>query len=127
MMNFYKLYQGDCFDIDIDSKFDLILTDPPYNLISSKWDKKIDWFKLGKKFINNLKESGTLIIFGKQPMLVDVYNSFKEYFDFRFEYIWEKQNMIWVSDYQPLPVHENIWVFSNKKLDEVKEKLNLKK
>jgi len=85
-------------------------------MISSDWDKEIDWSVLAEKLSNNLKQSGTLIMFGKQPMLVEAYNGFKEYFDFRFEYIWEKQNMMWVSDYQPLPVHENIWVFSHKNI-----------
>jgi hypothetical protein len=34
-------------------------------------------------------------------------------FQFRYELIWEKKNPAWVSHYQPLPTHENIWIFAD--------------
>jgi len=41
-----------------------------------------------------------------------VFNEFTDSgFDFRFELIWKKQNNPWVSDQQPIPIHENIFVF----------------
>ena len=70
---FYRLIHGDCFNhfTNIDEKFELILTDPPYNLISSSWDTVIDWGTLAKELHRKLKKTGTLIIFGKMVHEID--------------------------------------------------------
>jgi len=60
-----------------------------------------------------LADDGTLVIFGKQPSLIPVYNVFTEHgFDFRFELIWKKHTNPWVSEQAPIPIHENIFVFA---------------
>jgi hypothetical protein len=60
-----------------------------------------------------LADDGTLVIFGKQPSLIPVYNVFTDHgFDFRFELIWKKHTNPWVSDSTPIPIHENIFVFA---------------
>jgi site-specific DNA-methyltransferase (adenine-specific) len=93
---------------------DLIIDDPPYGITRLPWDEAPDWEKLAELYHNVLTDNGLVYIFGKQPSLIDVYNSFKEYFDFRFEIIWNRNNVPWSSNFKPLPIHENIFVFCKK-------------
>jgi site-specific DNA-methyltransferase (adenine-specific) len=91
---------------------DLIIDDPPYGTTQADWDKEPDWGLLAEEFHRVLADDGQIIVFGKQPSLMPVYNSFTDHgFDFRFELIWKKQNNPWVSDQQPIPIHENIFIF----------------
>lgn len=93
---------------------DLIIDDPPYGLTQLPWDKEPDWGELAQLYNRVLKDNGLIYFFGKQPMLTDVVIAFKEYFDFRFELVWNKKNNPWVSDYKPISIHENIYVFKKK-------------
>lgn len=91
---------------------DLIIDDPPYGTTHADWDEEPDWDLLADEFHRVLADDGQIIVFGKQPSLMPVYNSFTDHgFDFRFELIWKKQNNPWVSDQQPIPIHENIFIF----------------
>jgi len=91
---------------------DLIIDDPPYGTTQADWDEEPDWDLLAEEFHRILTDDGQVVVFGKQPSLMPVYNSFTGHgFDFRFELIWKKQNNPWVSDQQPIPIHENIFVF----------------
>ena len=95
---------------------DLIIDDPPYGTTKADWDEEPDWELLADEFHRVLADDGQVIVFGKQPLLMPVYNSFTDRgFDFRFELIWKKQNNPWVSDKQPIPIHENIFVFKKSK------------
>ena len=91
---------------------DLIIDDPPYGTTQADWDEEPDWELLADEFHRVLADDGQVIVFGKQPSLMPVYNTFTDRgFDFRFELIWKKQNNPWVSDQQPIPIHENIFIF----------------
>jgi len=94
---------------------DLIIDDPPYSLTQLPWDIEPDWGELAYLYDRVLKDNGLIYIFGKQPMLTDVAIAFSKYFDFRFEIIWNKKNNPWVSNYKPIVIHENIYVFKKKK------------
>jgi len=91
---------------------DLLVDDPPYGTTLAEWDEEPDWRWLAEKYHRVLADDGQVVVFGKQPSLMPVYNAFTENgFEFRFELIWKKQNNPWVSDQQPIPIHENIFVF----------------
>jgi len=91
---------------------DLILDDPPYGTTQADWDTEPDWEVLAEQFHRVLADDGQVVVFGKQPSLFPVYNILTANgFDFRFELIWKKQNNPWVSHHQPIPIHENIFVF----------------
>jgi site-specific DNA-methyltransferase (adenine-specific) len=92
----------------------LIIDDPPYGATELGWDKAPDWDKLASLYHNVLKDNGLVYIFGKQPSLIEVYNNFSKLFDFRFELIWNRNNVPWSSNFKPLPTHENIFVFCKK-------------
>lgn len=95
---------------------DLIIDDPPYGTTQADWDEEPDWDLLAEEFHRILTDDGQVVVFGKQPSLMPVYNSFTGHgFDFRFELIWKKQNNPWVSDQQPIPIHENIFIFKKSK------------
>lgn len=96
-----------------DGEIDLIIDDPPYGTTQATWDNEPEWADVADMYHRVLDDTGTLVIFGKQPSLVPVYNVFTEHgFDFRFELIWKKHTNPWVSDQAPIPIHENIFVFS---------------
>jgi len=96
-----------------DDGIDLIIDDPPYGNTQQEWDTEPDWSKLTEQYGRVLADDGLLILFGQQPSLIPAHQALTgDGFEFRFELIWEKKNPSWVSHYQPLPTHENIWVFS---------------
>ena len=95
-----------------DESVDLIIDDPPYGTTLAEWDEEPNWAELAEQYHRILADDGQVVVFGKQPSLMPVFNEFTDSgFDFRFELIWKKQNNPWVSDQQPIPIHENIFVF----------------
>ena len=106
---------------------DLIVDDPPYGITKNIWDKEPDWGVLAKVYDYVLKDNGLVYVFGKQPMLSRVLMAFSEYFDFRFEIIWNKKNNPWVSNFMPIPTHENIFVFKKKRCQTEKTKFYYKR
>jgi len=107
---------GDCLEgmkVIPDGSVPLILTDPPYGMTDIEWDSPPDWRMVMLQFSRILSTTGSIAIFGRQPMLYDVYHNAKPYFDLRFEIIWVKDHPApWSSDKKPLQAHENIFVFS---------------
>ncbi len=92
----------------------LIVIDPPYNELPKEWDNFNDWKNLKEEFNRVLKKNGQIYIFGKQPMLSEVYNELKDLFEFRFELIWNKGKGFWTSNFMPMRSHELIWCFKKK-------------
>lgn len=116
-MKINKIELKDCkeFIKEIPNDFvNLIVIDPPYNELPKEWDNFNDWKLLKKEFDRILKKNGQLYIFGKQPMLSEIYNTFKDKFDFRFELVWNKGKGLWSSNYMPMRSHELIWCFKKK-------------
>lgn len=113
-----ELYNGLCenyVDQIEPGSVDLLIDDPPYGTTQAQWDAEPDWDLLTELYGRVLAADGTLVVFGKQPSLIPVYNAFtNDGFEFRFELIWKKQNNPWVSDQQPIPIHENIFVFKKR-------------
>jgi site-specific DNA-methyltransferase (adenine-specific) len=95
-----------------DKSVDLLIDDPPYGNTVADWDEEPDWAELAEQYHRVLADDGQVVVFGRQPSLIPVFNEFTDKgFEFRFELIWKKQNNPWVSDQQPIPIHENIFVF----------------
>lgn len=113
------IYQGGAnilLDSLKDKSINLILTDPPYGITQNRWDEKPRWEKNAEKYNRVLKDTGLIAICGTAPNLIDVFNAFKPYFEFRYDVVWVKGagTAMWVSNYKPLRTHENIYVFSKK-------------
>ena len=69
---------------------------------------------LNQEFNRVLKKNGQVYIFGKQPMLANLYNQIKDLFEFRFELVWNKGKGFWTSNFMPMKSHELIWCFKKK-------------
>tara|TARA_B100000674_G_scaffold470589_1_gene458522 strand:- start:73 stop:834 length:762 start_codon:yes stop_codon:yes gene_type:complete len=113
-----KIYNLDCKLLlkNLKNKsVDLILIDPPYNELPKIWDNFNDWKILKEQFSRILKDNGQIYIFGKQPMLSNIFIEFKDTFDFRFELVWNKNKGFWSSNSTPMRSHELIWSFKKKK------------
>jgi len=96
IMEFNKIYQGNCFDL-IDKieneSVDLIICDGPYGITENNWDKikNIQEFNLNliKLFSRVLKNRGALYLFGKSDCV--------DFIDYR-PYLILNTKIIW---YQP--------------------------
>lgn len=93
----------------------LIIIDPPYNELPLDWDHFDDWDYLKEEFDRILQANAQMYIFGKQPMLSQMYYTLRDKFDFRFELIWNKNKGLWTSNYMPMRSHELIWCFKKRK------------
>jgi site-specific DNA-methyltransferase (adenine-specific) len=109
-----KIYNEDCIEgmkkIPSNS-IDLVLTDPPYNKLSCKWDKPIDLEKFWVEIKRIIKPNGAIIMTASQPFTTDLINSNREMF--KYELIWEKSKISghMQAKRKPLTTHENILVF----------------
>jgi len=109
-----KIIKSDCINylnLIQDKSVNLIVIDPPYNELPSKWDNFNGWKKIKTEFERVLKDNGQIYIFGKQPMLSEIFTEFKDLFSFRFEIVWNKNKGTWASNYMPMRSHELIWCF----------------
>lgn len=125
------IYQGSA-DILVDNLndkcIDLILTDPPYGITQNRWDEKPQWEKIAEQYERVLKDNGLIAIFGTVPNIIDVYNTFREFFDFRYDIVWVKgvKTAMWSSNFKPLRTNENIFVFCKKNTKPTKTTFNIK-
>jgi len=130
-----KLINGDCFKIlpelekKINEKFDLIMLDPPY----IDWEGEITIKKPKPHLIaywaNKLLDvHGLVVLFGKQPQLIQDWKHYGRYFDVVCEFILCKRNpMPRIGKTQPLLAHENVWILKKRGVKVTKTKLNFKK
>jgi len=95
-----------------DNSIELILIDPPYNTIASKWDKYVDFNKFFDIAWEKLKPNGSIVIFASwsftpRVMLSDIDN-------YKYKYTWIKNNSTNFvhSKNRPMTKHEDILVFS---------------
>jgi len=97
-----------------DKAFDLMLTDPPYNMTACEWDKPIDLNSLWKEWNRIIKPNGAFVFTASQPFTTDLINSNRN--NFKYELIWDKNTTSSpaIAKIQPLRSHENIIVFYRK-------------
>ncbi len=109
-----ELIQGDCLEKmkDIsDKSVDAIICDLPYGTTACAWDVIIPFEPLWKEYERIIKDTGAIILFGKNPFTAKLILSNEKLF--RYELIWEKtraSNNMQVTK-QPSAIHENILVF----------------
>jgi len=115
MLKINKIHQGDCLDrlqeMDKNS-VDLIIIDPPYNMIAMDWDKQeIDFKRLSFELFRVLKDYGSLYIFCQMPIGFKIYNDFVGDFEFRQDLIWAKNRGFSLAKTVYTRHHENILFF----------------
>ena len=108
---------GDCFDLikEIkDNSIDMILTDPPYNITSMKWDKYIDFELLWKEYRRVLKDCGLALLFSSGQFTHKLIMTNEKMYKYRL--IWKKNVPSGMSSakYRPMKYYEEICVFYDK-------------
>lgn len=91
---------------------DLLLSDPPYNTTSLKWDKAIDWKHFWEEARRVCKVNAVMAMFASGKFVPVLLNS--NLSEFRYELIWEKKIGVGFLDAnrRPLRAHEQILIFS---------------
>lgn len=112
-----KLYNDDCLNVMKDipaNSIDMILCDLPYGTTKNKWDSIIPLDKLWEQYKRIIKENGAIVLFSQMPFTVKLIES--NYKDFKYEWIWEKDQGTGHLNAKkmPLKIHENILVFYKK-------------
>ena len=72
-MSTIQLYNGDCLEIMKqipDHSVDMILCDLPYGVTQNLWDVVIPLDILWEQYVRLISETGVVVLFGKQPLLV---------------------------------------------------------
>lgn len=103
------IYLGDCREIlPTIGAVDAVVTDPPYGMTDSHWDKALDVWTVLKPG----REDAVFILTASQPFTSRVVLGNE--IDFRCEWIWEKNagSNFGTVKWQPMKEHESILVFS---------------
>ena len=70
MLEFNRLYLGDCLDVMqeiADKSIDMILADLPYGTTNCKWDNIIPLESLWKQYKRIIKDNGAIVLFAQTP------------------------------------------------------------
>ncbi len=113
-----KIFNEDCLEWMKripDGSIDCIITDPPYWTTACKWDSVIDFDLMWAELKRIIKPNWAIVLFGSEPFSSALrMSNIKQY---KYDWIWNKK-LAWafmVAKYRPLPVYENIIVFSDNK------------
>ena len=115
--NEYSLLFGDCLERmkEIpDGSVDLILTDPPFEVIACDWDSAIPFDVMWKELNRIIKPNGVISLFGTEPFSTQLKHSNIK--NFKYDWVWIKNistNFLHAKR-QPLRNTENIHVFYKK-------------
>lgn len=119
MLKVNEIYNINCIEgmksVD-DKSIDLICTDLPYGTSACAWDSIIPFDELWEQYNRIIKDDGVIVLFGTQPFTTDLINSNREMYK-HINY-WNKENAgsFTVAKYRPMPVIEEIVVFSKDKV-----------
>lgn len=111
------LGQGDCLELMKhipDGSVDLILTDPPFEVIACDWDSAIPFDVMWKELNRIIKPNGVISLFGTEPFSTQLKHSNIK--NFKYDWVWIKNistNFLHAKR-QPLRNTENVHVFYKK-------------
>ena len=99
-----------------DQSVDLILTDPPYGAIGQvqPWDRRPDFHVLGWIFSNLIAPKGQVAIFCDFTTAIEIQDGFGKYFDFRFNWYWQKSSVLPKDQTRPANDIEQVLVYKVK-------------
>ena len=112
-----EVIQGDCLEVmkDIpDKSVDMILCDLPYGTTACKWDVVIPFEPLWEQYKRVIKDNGAVVLTASQPFTSTLVSSNLSMFS--HSWIWEKEQGVnfLLAKKQPMKVHEDVLVFSQK-------------
>jgi site-specific DNA-methyltransferase (adenine-specific) len=108
---------GDCLVVMksiSDKSIDAIICDLPYGTTACKWDSVIPFEPLWVQYKRIIKDNGAIVLTASQPFTTALIASNIE--NFRHSWVWDKgvAASFALCNKQPMKVHEDILVFSNK-------------
>lgn len=91
---------------------DMILCDLPYNTTACNWDELIPFSLLWNQYKRICKEDAPIVLTASQPFTTLLISSNMEHY--KHSWVWNKKatGNIFLANYQPLKIHEDICVFS---------------
>jgi len=118
MIELNKIYCMDCLEgmkTIPDNYVDMVLCDLPYGTTQCSWDSVLPIEKLWKRYKKILKEGGVVVLTASQPFTTQLINSNLNWF--KYCWIWDKglSGNIFLADFQPMKIHEDVIVFSKGK------------
>jgi len=122
MLELNKIYNMDCLEgmksID-DNSIDMILCDLPYGTTACSWDTIIPFKPLWEQYERIIKDKSAIVLTSSQPFTSALIMSNIKHF--KYCWVWNKKKAgnIFLAQYQPMKIHEDIVVFY-KGLEEVK-------
>lgn len=112
-----RLIEGDCHEelkkLEDDS-IDMVLTDPPYEILDLEWDQQpLDWELIWSELKRVGKDHIAYVFHASQPFASALITKKPELF--KYEWIWEKEGVSNFQDanFQPLKIHEQVLVFGD--------------
>lgn len=96
-----------------DKSIDMILCDLPYGTTACKWDVIIPFEPLWEQYKRIIKDKGCIALFGSEPF--SSYLRLSNIDWYKYDWIWKKnraQDKMNAKN-KPMPIHENISIFSN--------------
>ena len=107
---------GDCLDLIKyipDNSIDLVVTDPPYNVLQVEWDNdKIDLLSLTEQLYRVVRFGGSVYICCQMPFGFGVYNNMiSAGFNFKQDLVWVKNRGFSLTKTIFTKYHENILFF----------------
>ena len=112
-----QLLHGDCLELmkNIpDGSIDLILTDPPYQVTSCKWDVKVPFEPMWEQINKIIKPNGAIILFGNEPFSSALRMSNIKHYKYDWKYKKRIASNFATVKCQPMKHIEDIMVFSKK-------------
>ena len=116
-MSEITLHLGDCLEfmrVMADKSVDAIITDLPYGTTACKWDEIIPFAPMWEQVKRVLKPRGVFVTTASQPFTSKLVMSNPGWF--KYSWVWNKaiSGNPFLAKYQPLKVHEDVCVFSEK-------------
>jgi site-specific DNA-methyltransferase (adenine-specific) len=114
MLEYNKIYLGDCLDImnSIDDEStDMILCDLPYGITQNEWDSVIPIKNLWEQYKRIIKNNGVIILTASGLFTAKLMLSNEKMY--RYKWVWEKSKSSGFMNAKKMPLksHEDILVF----------------
>ncbi len=110
----YQVFNADCLEgmkKIPDGSVDCIITDLPYGITSSSWDKRIPFEPMWKQFNRVTKRNSAVALFANGKFLIELAASNLR--DYHYKWVWRKNLGVGFLNAKkmPLKIHEDILIF----------------
>ena len=109
------LLKGDCLKLMGGVKshsIDLILTDLPFGITDSSWDKIIDFSKLWQEYERLITDQGAIVLFASGTFTNKLVNSNRALYRYKWIWVKNRSSNFMNAKNRPMTKYEEICVFS---------------